>query len=188
LTIVAAQLIIAGALPIADNVSWLGKLALFCIIFITCVCIETCMAAYMMHKKGLPAKWVRIIILISLPLKFFSFICGVNPADDDDDDNETFLLSSKHQASSENNNKDLEMQKTSDSSTADIKIEKLIRPSVSMLVGQSPSNALQPTTKILSSWRRGSVSLDRISRVLFPIVFTISIISFFVDNKNVNQV
>jgi len=141
----------------------------------------------MLTKKGPPAKWVRYVILLSLPFKCVSLLVGVDPAYEEEEDDPELHAQSRAplvgQQSMASDNSGIMLTTISSNIESGEgreveKIETVSRNSV--LPGSRPD----PKAVFVSSWRRGSHSLDRISRVLFPLVFLFTIIGFFFTEKS----
>jgi hypothetical protein len=67
LTQIATQWTISSKLPITHFVTWLNRFSVGCIVIITAICLESCMADYMESKKGKVPAWVKWLIVISKP-------------------------------------------------------------------------------------------------------------------------
>lgn len=153
LALVCISYTISSSIPISDNNSWLGNFTLFSYIIILVVCIETCVASYFWNKKqSIAPIWLKYLILLSLPVKFIAF-CRGKPYDEES----------------------LEMSEMIDSEN---KLETPLVPT-NRASTQLTDEELEKRRRILYSWKRASLSLDRISRFVILFSYCIGMIVYW---------
>ena len=153
LSIISVLWIVSSYIPKAANNSWLGEFSLFCFLLILLVSIETSLASYFWNKKQKnPPKCLKFLVLISLPFKFISFISG-----------KPF------------NEESLEMGEIIENEN---KLETPLIP-YGQYKADLTEEELEKRRRILYSWKRASLSLDRIFRVIIIFIYSIGLIVFF---------
>jgi hypothetical protein len=142
----------------------------------------------MLTKRGPPAVWIRYIILVSLPLKCCSLIFGVAPDYEENDEFDDVSKLNQHIARTPlvagRNSSDVEMSTVSSNAERQNEEPVVEVRRTSILPSLNATNMTDTKAVFVSSWKRGSTSLDRISRVLFPFVFLITIL-VFLGQRNV---
>ena len=71
LAIIAVGWTVQSSIPISGDSTWLGEVTGMCGAFVFCVCIESILVAFMSTKKGKVPRWVKFIVLVSIPSKWY---------------------------------------------------------------------------------------------------------------------
>ena len=181
LTIIAVQIIVADHIPISNHNSWLGDVAQFCFSIIFTVCVETAVSSYFWNKKqGKAPIWMKYIVLISLPFRFWRFIQGKNV------DEEGLELEEMITGENTLENPLIPADQLAQAQQTRPDDVKVIRPAALASVGSLTPDQIEKRRRMLYSWKRGSLSLDRIFRVTMILA---NFIGFFVflSRANVNK-
>ena len=195
LIIVSVLWSLSITLPITSDLTWIQKYTSGSCIVVIFVCFESSLSAYMTMKKGRPAFWVKYLIVISTPRKFWFFIFG------NKDENQK---KKNNKPSSDIELNDMDVSTSTNALHADTVIDNKSSinededqdnpqwhydtSAITRLVNENhvhKHSTSTPGRKLSivevenynATWIRGSRALDRLSRTVFSIGYLIYFIA-----------
>lgn len=207
LAVIAVGWTVQTAIPITNSLTWLGGITGSCTIFVFLVCAQCCFVAYMSSKKGHPKTWAKLLIILSVPSKwylFFGYFVRRGTRSENFNDSDTTVemrnMATKSQIHLTHANNDIhgrdiganpisthqpEINSKTDYVAEGFEVEKRHPTTSTSIVGSKMTlkgeSGLETDGESMNdeiSWRRAMRSVDRIFRVVLSISFALVFLAY----------